>query len=41
MPVVPHYPSDEPDDPPDAPDLDRIRERLIGGDDGPTPTVAL
>lgn len=34
MPVVPHYPSDEPDEPTDAPDLDRIRDRIVGGGDG-------
>jgi len=37
MPVVPHYPSDEPDGG-DAPDIDDVVDRILNGG-GPSPTV--
>jgi hypothetical protein len=39
MPVVPHYPSDEPEDDPEAPDFGEIVDEILERD-GPTPTVA-
>lgn len=38
MPVVPHYPSDEPDDG-DVPDIDDVVDRILNGGRGPSPTV--
>lgn len=40
MPVVPHYPSDEPDDEENAPNVDELIEDILGGGD-PTPTAPL
>ncbi|MFB6178342.1 MAG: hypothetical protein ABEI77_01300 [Halorientalis sp.] len=40
MPLVPHYPSDEPDDG-EAPDLSEVVDRIINGDgDRPVGTTA-
>ncbi|MFB6300015.1 MAG: hypothetical protein ABEH65_07110 [Halobacteriales archaeon] len=37
MPVVPHYPSDEPDEEENAPNEDDLIEDILGsGDPGPT-----
>ncbi|MDY6819001.1 MAG: hypothetical protein SVG88_10105 [Halobacteriales archaeon] len=37
MPVVPHYPSDEPEKEDNAPNVDELIEDILGGDDsGPT-----
>jgi len=38
MPLVPHYPSDEPRDE-DAPDFDDVVERILNGGRDPPPTV--
>jgi len=32
MPLVPHYPSDEPRDDPDPPAIDEIVDRILSGD---------
>jgi hypothetical protein len=40
MPLVPHYPSDEPDDADQAPDFDRIVDRILHGGDGPSSPAA-
>lgn len=40
MPLVPHYPSDERPRDCRAPDLGDVAERILNGDDGPTPVVA-
>ncbi|MFB6091557.1 MAG: hypothetical protein ABEK02_00945 [Haloquadratum sp.] len=40
MPLVPHYPTDEPRRDRRAPDIDDIVEDILGnGDDGPRPVV--
>ena len=38
MPLVPHYPSDEPEDG-DAPDIDDVVDRILDGGRDPSPTV--
>ncbi|MFD1587309.1 hypothetical protein ACFR9U_09960 [Halorientalis brevis] len=38
MPLVPHYPSDEPDDG-EVPDLTDVVDRIIHGDSGDHPVV--
>ncbi|WP_269844163.1 hypothetical protein [Halegenticoccus soli] len=37
MPIVPHYPSDEPEDEERAPDIDEIVDRIVNGGDSPSP----
>jgi hypothetical protein len=39
MPIVPHYPSDEPAED-DAPDFGEIVDRILNGGDGPNPVVS-
>lgn len=38
MPLVPHLPSDEPDDE-SAPDFGEVVDRILNGDDDPSPTA--
>ncbi|WP_267195351.1 hypothetical protein [Halegenticoccus tardaugens] len=38
MPIVPHYPSDEPEDE-SPPDFGEIADRILNGGDDPSPTV--
>ena len=40
MPLVPHYPSDEPDDRERAPDFDDLVDRILRDGGGPTPPSA-
>jgi hypothetical protein len=40
VPVVPHYPTDEPDRDEEAPDLTEIIEGILGDDDRPSPVPA-
>jgi hypothetical protein len=40
VPVVPHYPTDEPAPDEEAPDLGEILDRILTGDDGPQPVPA-
>jgi hypothetical protein len=44
MPLVPHYPSDEPADDEETPDLGDVVDRILNGDDenrrSPTPAAA-
>lgn len=40
MPVVPHYPEDEPDDPQRAPSINEIVDEILDGGDTPTPPSA-
>ncbi|MFB6170964.1 MAG: hypothetical protein ABEJ23_00405 [Haloarculaceae archaeon] len=39
MPLVPHYPADEPDDDRRAPDIGDVVDRILNGNDDPSPTV--
>ncbi|MFB6080156.1 MAG: hypothetical protein ABEJ81_04070 [Haloferacaceae archaeon] len=40
MPVVPHYPSDDPDRDRNVPDIGDVVDRILNGDDDPRPAVA-
>ena len=40
MPIVPHYPSDEPEDDEETPDFGEIVDRILNGGDDPTPVVS-
>jgi hypothetical protein len=40
MPIVPHYPSDEPADDRERPDFGEIVDRILNGGDDPNPVVS-
>ena len=40
MPIVPHYPSDEPERDDGSPDFGEIVDRILNGGDDPTPVVS-
>jgi hypothetical protein len=40
MPIVPHYPSDEPERDDDAPDFGEIVDRILNGGGDPNPVVS-
>lgn len=40
MPIVPHYPSDEPDEDEETPDFGEIVDRILNGGSDPTPVVS-
>lgn len=38
MPLVPHFPSDEPSEDESVPDFDDVVDRILNGGDDPTPS---